>query len=124
MKDLDRYYNRDNFAPDDLANPCGLIPRSWNNDTYLLAHSSDPDVLIQIKRDDISWKIDKDEKFKRNSDEKLQWLDVEDEFFINWMSTAGLPNFLKLYGRIEEDLKSGDYLLRVNNTYSVDDFNG
>ena len=47
----------------------------------------------------------------------VQWLDMEDgkfhlflifiEHFIVWMRTAGLPNFRKLWGKIEEDLTEG-----------------
>lgn len=36
---------------------------------------------------------------------------VEDEHFIVWMRTAGLPNFRKLYGTIEGDLHPGDKLV-------------
>jgi hypothetical protein len=35
---------------------------------------------------------------------------VQDEHFIVWMRTAGLPNFRKLYGRIETDLEKGTKL--------------
>ena len=31
-------------------------------------------------------------------------MDMTDEHFIVWMRTAGLPNFRKLWGKIEEDL--------------------
>jgi hypothetical protein len=31
-----------------------------------------------------------------------------DERFINWMRIAALPNFRKLWGRIETDLQKGD----------------
>lgn len=33
---------------------------------------------------------------------------VEDEHFINWMRTAGLPKFRKLYGKIDSDFDAGD----------------
>lgn len=32
---------------------------------------------------------------------------VEDEHFINWMTTAGLPRFRKLYGKIDQDITAG-----------------
>ncbi len=35
---------------------------------------------------------------------------VTDEHFINWMRTAGLPSFRKLYGKIDSDFKAGDSL--------------
>lgn len=38
---------------------------------------------------------------------------MEDPHFIVWMRTAGLPNFRKLYARIPEDLKQGDYVMEI-----------
>lgn len=46
------------------------------------------------------------------------------EHFIVWMRTAGLPNFRKLWGRIDSVLNPGTYTLLINNTYSVSSFNG
>ena len=43
-------------------------------------------------------------KFKKGKDLSKYWMDLENEHFIVWMETSGLPNFLKLWGRIEEDL--------------------
>lgn len=40
------------------------------------------------------------------------------------MRTAGLPNFKKLYGKIEQDLTPGTYTILINNTYDVSNFNG
>jgi hypothetical protein len=38
-----------------------------------------------------------------------------DEHFQNWMRTAGLPTFTKLYGRNDADtLKAGTYQISVN----------
>ena len=46
------------------------------------------------------------------------------EHFIVWMRTAGLPNFRKLWGKIEEDLKPGYYKVIIENNYQVDTFDG
>ena len=40
------------------------------------------------------------------------------------MRTAGLPNFRKLYGKIDQDMKKGKYLLEINNIYDVSSFAG
>lgn len=54
-----------------------------------------------------------------------QWINVEQEHFIVWMRTAGLPNFRKLWGKIKQDLDaSKDYELTIQNNYKVDAFSG
>ena len=40
------------------------------------------------------------------------------------MRTAGLPNFRKLWGVIEQDLKQGDYKVMIKNNYDVSSFAG
>ena len=46
------------------------------------------------------------------------------EHFIVWMRTAGLPNFRKLWGRIDNGLEPGKYTLEVDNQYQVKPFQG
>lgn len=40
------------------------------------------------------------------------------------MRTAGLPNFRKLWGRIDGILKAGTYKLQIDNQYDVSSFDG
>jgi hypothetical protein len=40
------------------------------------------------------------------------------------MRTAGLPNFRKLWGRIEDGLEPGSYWLEIDNQYQVAPFQG
>ena len=50
---------------------------------------------------------------------------VQDEHFIVWMRTAGLPNFRKLYGRIDHDLVKGTKLsFLVSSNFVVQTFDG
>lgn len=49
---------------------------------------------------------------------------MEDEHFIVWMRTAGLPNFKKLYGKVKDGLKKGSYVLDIKNLYEVEKFEG
>ena len=51
-------------------------------------------------------------------------MNMTDEHFIVWMRTAGLPNFRKLWGRIETNLEVGKYRLRIKNNYRVSPFQG
>ncbi|CAH0517362.1 unnamed protein product [Peronospora belbahrii] len=50
---------------------------------------------------------------------------VQDEHFIVWMRTAGLPSFRKLYGRIDTDLAAGTQLeFLVSSNFVVSTFEG
>ncbi|OQR92960.1 hypothetical protein THRCLA_08577 [Thraustotheca clavata] len=50
---------------------------------------------------------------------------VTTERFIVWMRTAGLPNFRKLYGRIEKDLPKGTVLsFLISSNFPVTPFDG
>lgn len=40
------------------------------------------------------------------------------------MSTAGMPQFKKLWGKIEQDLPVGEYSMVIVNNYDVSSFNG
>lgn len=82
---------------------------------------------ITIDDKNIAWSSDREYKFKNLNVpdwKSIQWQDVEDQKFIVWMRTAGLPNFRKLYGEIKEDLKKGTYELRIKNLYDVSSFAG
>uniref|UniRef100_A0A7R9U6E4 Cell cycle control protein 50A n=1 Tax=Pinguiococcus pyrenoidosus TaxID=172671 RepID=A0A7R9U6E4_9STRA len=50
---------------------------------------------------------------------------VNNEHFIVWMRTAGLPQFRKLYGRIEEDIPKGTQLrFQIVPRFIVEEFDG
>ena len=52
----------------------------------------------------------------------IQWIDMEDPHFIVWMRTAGLPDFRKLWGKIDGGLKAGKYKLMIDNHFDVAPF--
>jgi len=90
---------------------------------------------VPINESDIAWASDVEYKFKnvqnlaalpanKTTWESVQWMNVQDEHFIVWMRTAGLPNFRKLWGRIEQDIPAGTYQLNVYNQYDVSSFEG
>ena len=61
------------LTPDSAANPCGLIAKSFFNDTYAL-YGPDNKTRVNITEDGISWDSD-NEKFGRPSNyEALQWM--------------------------------------------------
>jgi hypothetical protein len=106
---------------DDLAIPCGLIAKSFFKDTFELY--DDKDRRIEIDESNIAWKADKELKYN-NYDLDKQWIDMTDEHFIVWMRPSGLPNFRKLWGRINRDLEPGTYKVRIINIFDVASFGG
>jgi len=66
--------------------------------------------------------VNKDKNPSKKNWQDIQWHDMEDEHFIVWMRTAGLPNFRKLWGKIEDGLAPGNYQIRIENNYKVDKF--
>ena len=50
---------------------------------------------------------------------------VKNEHFVNWMRTAGLPQFRKLYGIIKADILAGETLaFTIQTNYEVASFKG
>jgi len=131
--------------------PCGAIANSLFDDNITL---NDPDGNpISLIRKGIAWESDKKYKFQNpdvpegltlaqylenvtfsppNWKKKLWELDPEDstnngllnEDLIVWMRTAAFPNFRKLYRKIDKDLEAGEYTLKIEYNYRVDQFAG
>eukprot|EP00930_Biecheleria_cincta_P043977 TRINITY_DN3016_c0_g1_i3.p1 TRINITY_DN3016_c0_g1~~TRINITY_DN3016_c0_g1_i3.p1 ORF type:complete len:1427 (-),score=285.07 TRINITY_DN3016_c0_g1_i3:135-4358(-) len=117
--------------------PCGLKAASLFNDTYVLMRKESKQV--NIKESGIAW--DSDLKFLKNPREYptasgIKWLyerfpditglekdGVRNEHFAVWNRPAALPNTLKLWGIIEEDLAAGEELnLVVDSNFPVAQF--
>jgi len=144
-RDLGRKYSLNNKELNEskIAHPCGLIARSFFNDSYEIhfnktfVHNNDNNEEtinnnnninnnINIYKDGIASKSDK-KRFKNIKEENwrdIQWLDVEDERFMVWMRPAGLNNFRKIWGKINKTLQEGNYVLSITNNYPVSDFKG
>ena len=59
-----------------IAYPCGKIAQTFFNDTFEMYDGDGKKV--KIEEDDISWKSDRDNKFKQNSRKNIKkWMDVE-----------------------------------------------
>lgn len=110
------FTNKTLLDPNAPANPCGLIAKSFFNDRYQL---STLNKQIKINEAGIAWESDKNLKYKINNTE-LHWLNPEDEHFMVWMRPAGLPNFRKLWGKIEENLEPDTYTITFENNYKID----
>lgn len=117
------------------AIPCGLIAKSLFND-YFELWKVGATKKYEIDSTNIAWDSDVKYQFKNIEDSELpdlenvnswkdiQWHDMEDQHFIVWMRTAGLPDFRKLWGKLENGLSAGDYTLKVNNHFDVKPFDG
>ena len=84
------------FGNNDVANPCGLVAKSFINgtlsikfmtkiqknvDSFKLRNSSRS--LIPISENDISWSVDKTYKFHNNNNWALtQWTNIENGIFV------------------------------------------
>lgn len=123
-------YNYDRKTKLDLdseAIPCGLVAKSFFNDTFVLSQIVDgSEKAIPISEQNIAWESDRKYKFKNPKGDwlKTQWMDLENEHFIVWMRTAGLPDFRKLWGRIDRDLEPGTYTVGISSNYPVEKFDG
>ena len=117
------YDNSTELDPEDVAFPCGLIAKSYFNDTYKIKKQGGNETII-ISKNGIAWSVDRDKyKNSENANER-QWLDVEDERFIVWMRPAAIPDFRKPWGIVERDLTKGDYVVTITNNYPVKSFEG
>ncbi|CAH1415288.1 unnamed protein product [Lactuca virosa] len=123
----------DNDAP---IVPCGLVAWSLFNDTYTFSKAN---KVVDIDKKDIAWKSDTRVKFGSNVypknfqkgeligggvlDESKPLSEQED--LIVWMRTAALPNFRKLYGKINMDLEANETItVVIQNNYNTYDFGG
>jgi len=115
----------------DWYNPCGLIAWSMFNDTFALMTGNNS--MVEWTDEGIAWASDKDKKFGTRDDYGIPLtqgpnnteVSFQDENFIVWMRTAGLPHFRKLYRIIDEPgLSGGTYTLNINCNFPVASFEG
>ena len=107
----------------ELAVPCGLIAKSFFNDKF--TNWKIDGKQFTPNENDIAWKADKELKYKNTNNLEKQWINMTDEHFIVWMRPAGLPNFRKLWGRIEEEIKENSNVeVTIEDNFNVTSFNG
>jgi len=130
MGDLDSQYNLNGevLNVNVVANPCGLIAKYFFNDRFKL--ETDAGEQIAIDETNIAHSVDRNSKFKAaqvesGSYEDVQWLNVTDEHVMVWFQMESFPNFIKLWGHIDSELKEGEtYRLTIENKYDVSAFEG
>eukprot|EP00917_Polyrhabdina_sp_WS-2016_P023633 GHVP01051208.1.p1 GENE.GHVP01051208.1~~GHVP01051208.1.p1 ORF type:complete len:346 (+),score=37.60 GHVP01051208.1:115-1152(+) len=96
-----------------ILSPCGLAAWSVFNDTISI-QSNGVDIPLDESMEAIAWPTDKDRFHNPDTQDPniYEWLNpdifpgkVENPHFVVWMRTAALPNFRKLYARIDQDLE-------------------
>jgi hypothetical protein len=124
---LTSFYKNTPLPAEGAAFPCGLIAKSFFNDTYTIQKLDDnANTPIPINTTNIAWPADLKLKYKRPvnpADWSKMWMDTTNEHFVVWMRPAGLPDFRKLWGRID-NMKAGKYNLIINDNYPTTIFNG
>lgn len=145
-------YQRDNNKP---IVPCGSIANSMFNDTFKLYQNVNATMKpVPFDGKGIAWWTDYNIKYRNpdttplrnafnNTVKPIFWpvpayeLDPKDpanngfinQNFLVWMRTAALPDFRKLYARINdpayaEGLPAGSYMLEIQYNYPVLAFGG
>ena len=110
-----------NLIMESKAIPCGLMAKTFFNDTYKFYLDSQ---LINVDERNIAFDKDRD-LYKKERDRSKQWHSLKDEHFIVWMRPSGLPNPRKLWGKINQDLKKGTKIkVEITNNYDVSSFKG
>ena len=106
----------DNLNGSDIANPCGLMARSFIlfDDTIRFYDNTNL-AYIPINETNIARKYDR-ENYKNTSNFSKPWLNIADEHFLVWMRPAPFANFTKLYGRINQDIEPNT-IITVNITH-------
>jgi hypothetical protein len=111
--------------------PCGLVPRSVFNDTFIFPSpfpEIDENNTAQSQFQDLFQERDP----SYNSlgvdilDSTVFRLDQKDDRFVTWMDIAPFSTFQKLWGEIKSDsvVQEGEYELMVHNNFPVDSFGG
>lgn len=109
--------------PDSVAHPCGLMAKSFFNDTYSIKKKGGNERIV-ISKENIAWTTDKDRYKNSEKANEIQWISVEDERFMVWMRPAALSDFRKPWGIIDRDLTKGEYTVTIVNNYPVKSFDG
>lgn len=109
--------------PNAVASPCGSIAYTFYNDTFSLSSASG--VSFAIDESSISWPNDVYGKYRRaENSSATQWIDPQNEHFVNWMRISGLPNFKKLWGKIHSPLAAGNYTMTITNNFNLTEWSG
>lgn len=135
------------YRDNKIIYPAGLVANSLFNDTFSdLVNVDDPSRNYSFSHQGIAWKSDLGiyKTSQYNVSEivpPINWLErypsgytaddlaeiSSNEHLMNWMKTAALPSFMKLYGQNKEKdnvLHAGKYQVKIGMRYPVTIFGG
>lgn len=136
------------YRDDKIIYPAGLVANSLFNDTIstTLVNSDDNNLNFEFSDKGIAWKSDlsiyKTSEYNiTDIVPPINWIEkypngyteddlveiAQNEHFMNWMKTAALPTFMKLYGKNTvkgHKLQKGSYTLSIGMNYPVTVFGG
>ena len=99
--------------PNGPANPCGLIAYTVFNDTYVLSNTSIANIPITDQG--IDWPSDN--KYFNPKLPDQMWLNTSNPRVRVWMRVSALPDFRKIWGKIDGNLAAGNYIVTIE--YSI-----
>lgn len=129
------------FSATDLIYPCGLVARSFFNDSFAICRGTDRpcpnEDAVNVRKKGIAWWTDAKYKFEEGEApqyEKNSSLNpggrsandlLEDEDFVVWMRLSAFSTFDKLYRIIEEPIIANTtYYMHIDVKYPVEQFKG
>ena len=113
--------NNNNLDPNKIAIPCGLLAKTYFNDSFTFSINGDNLVV-----DESNIAFEKDKKlYDEDPDPSRQWISYKDEHFLVWMRPSGLPDPRKLWGKIDRDLYKNDIIsVKISYNYDVNYYEG
>ena len=98
------WQNNGDYGNDDIANPCGLIAKTYFNDEFSNWRLNDVRLEEELEEEGIAYQSDIDTYVGVKDNENLG------EHFLVWMRPSPFSNPRKLWGRINRDIKQGSTL--------------
>lgn len=80
-----------------IANPCGLVAKTFFNDTFEINN-------VYLNENGIAWPTDIKHKYQKAENHEAQWMDPSDEHFMVWSRTSGTVDFRKLWARSDTNI--------------------
>ena len=98
------WQNNGDYGNDDIANPCGLIAKTYFNDEFSNWRLNDDRLEEELEEKGIAYQSDIDTYVGVKDNENLG------EHFLVWMRPSPFSNPRKLWGRINKDIKQNSKL--------------